>query len=94
MLVGPVNNLQKDKQNELMKQGWHIMKLKPTAVWPWLYFPSFLPSKLCPFFLFSLMQFCESAALHPLGEGMQAACNYWLLRNAHPCPGKMVGMCN
>lgn len=67
----------KDEQNELLKQCWHIMKLKPTAVWPCLCFPSFLLSELCRFLLFSL---CESAALHPqLGEGM------WLVRN-HPLP--------
>lgn len=91
MLVGPVNNLQKDKQNELLKQCWHVMKLKPTAVWPCLCFPSFLLSELCIFLLFSL---CESAALHhELGEEMQAACNQWLVRNADPCPGRMVGVC-
>lgn len=39
VLVGPVNNLQKDKQNELLKQCWHVMKFNQLQFGPVCVFP-------------------------------------------------------
>lgn len=49
-LVGPVHNLQREKQNELIEPCWHVMEWKPTAVWPLCISPLSTPQN-CVFLL-------------------------------------------
>lgn len=89
LLVSPVNDLQKDKQNELLKQCWHVMKWKTTAVWPCLCFP-FFSSQNCAVFFFFLFV----SQLHFTLSWMRQCklpCKQWLVRNAPPALAEWLG---